>query len=559
MIRRCLFLLPLLLPAAARAQTPAFAPDFSKPDAAAFVAPYSQNGGVASPVRVEKVGNALKMTATAGGSLGVRLNVPPFDLDQLTRLSFDYTTSPDARVNLFFRVNGRYFAVLFTGPKKVRAGTTVVYDASSARPAGHIEIPLRDAIRAQMPDDANLRLDEILVGNWENEGYLLAGIGGNGPGASWTISNFKVERPDVKATFGAARFEGDELVVPAQNLDSFKWRPIRFDSESVKARFSGYNPARGFVFDMTQTPDNKSLISPPHPLRDGEVLKYQLTADAAKGEPQANLSEGSVTFRVAGLPVPSPPQLRLAGVVNATPFVDFEGPDVPFGMNRTPNTVFERDSSNPYSGGWSARLTNPRLASAFDLPAEDQPIDVAQSPVLTFAYRCDDRLRLDFNLMWQNQWYSIHFTDSDNPNPRLGDFNAVRDGQWHLAQIDVLAAMKRVKPDATEFKINNVLWNDTGWPGNVKGLKWWLDDLKWSPKVTGVAEGTVALRDVTGTSAISYSLDQLPTTPADEKAEGGPKMSLDVSGKTGLWWIHVRAQNGAVKWSETAHYPIWCQ
>ncbi len=553
MIRRCLFLLPLLCSVAAYAQTPAFSPDFSKPEALSFAAPYAQAGGVASPVRVERSGKTLKMTATAGGSFGVRFAVPPFDLDQLTRLSFDYTATPDAKINLFFRVNGRYFAVIFTGPKNVRAGTTVVYDANVSKASGHVEIPLRAAIRSQMPTDGNLRLDEMLAGNWDNEGYLLAGIGGNGPGASWTISNFKLERPDVKPTFGEAHFEGEELVVPAQNLDA-----LSFKNFSWKTRFGEtpalYNPLRGaFVFDASAPFANASTTPAPVALTDGQNFDFAL-----RGEGGAALIEGKATFRASSAPQPSPPRLMLLDPTTSVAPVDFETPDVPVGMNKTPNTVFERDQTSAYSGKWSARLTNPRTASSFDLPAADGAIDVAANPVLTFAYRCDDRLRVDLNLMWNNQPYSLHFADSDNPNPRLGDFQIVRDGQWHLAQFNLLDAMKKAQPAATEWKINNLMWNDAGWPGNVKGLKWWLDELKWAPKTNGKVEGQVALRDATGTQAISYSLDQSATTPADDKAEGGPKLSVDLTGKTGLWWLHVRAQNGAGKWSDTAHYPLWC-
>ena len=46
-------------------------------------------------------------------------------------------------------------------------------------------ILLRAWLRAQLPDAKSVVVDEILVGNWDNSGYLMAGIGGNGPGANW--------------------------------------------------------------------------------------------------------------------------------------------------------------------------------------------------------------------------------------------------------------------------------------------------------------------------------------------------------------------------------------
>lgn len=536
------------------AQTPptSFAPDFSKPDAASFATPFSREGGVPSPVRVEKVGGALKVTAIAGGSFGVSLNVPPFDLDQLTRLSFDYTTSPDAKVNMFFRVNGNYYGVLFTGQKKVRPGTVVVYDINATKSSGHVEIPLRAAVRSMLPNDANLRVDQILVGNWDNDNYLMAGIGGNGPGASWTLSNFKIERPTVKPTFGTPRLEGGELVIPASDLDTQSFKKFTLKGELGEVPVS-YDPLRSaFVYD-SDTAFAKSATSPA-PLRNGQNIKFQLTDDSNNV-----LTEGNVTFRTSELPSPPPPHFFWTEPADSYLAVDFETPEVPFAMDRRPtSTLFTRDNTNPYNGQWSACLVNPKTAHPFDLPAGASSIDVATHPVLTFAYRCDDRLRLDLILTWNNQPYSIHFVDRDNPSPRLGDLNAVTDGQWHVATFDLLSALKRAQPNATDFHINDLQWADAGWPGNAKGLKWWLDDLKWAPKTNGKLEGVVALADATGTSDVSYILDQSSSTEADEKAEGGPKLSVDLSGKTGLWWLHVRAQNGAGKWSPTAHYPLWC-
>lgn len=492
----------------------------------------------------------------AGGSMGVKLNVPPFDADALTRLSFDYTRSNDAKINLFFRVNGRYFAVLLFGPKQVRAGTTIIYDANIQDTRGHVEIPLRAALRSQLPGADSLKVDEVLAGNWDNSGYLLAGIGGNGPGANWSVSNFKLERPDVKPSFGAGRWEEQELVIPAKDVDALPWKNLHLQSDAGGAQpgnFFRFDARRGFVFDLPSF----LRVSPPgvKPLQEGQEVAYKLL-----GESETVLTQGQAPFHLSSS-TPAPPQLRLS-VPQPTSdfFADFETASFrdAGGLDWGTSTVVERDAANPYNGGWSARIINTRLASPFDLRPSSSEINVAGRPVFTFAYRCDDRLRLDLNLAWNGQPYSIHFTDSDNPNPRLGDLGAVRDGKWHLATFDLLAALKKAKPDATAFVIQNLQFSDAGWPGNVKNLSWWLDDWKWAPATQGKLEGELALLDASGTQAVSYTLDQNSATSAETKAIGGPKLSLDLAGKTGLWWLHARAQNGAGKWSETAHYPIWC-
>lgn len=490
--------------------------------------------------------------------MGVKLLVPPFDAEEKTRLSFDYTRSNDARVNLFLRVNGRYFAVLFCGPKEVRPGTPVMYDARATATKGHVEIPLRAALRAQLPDADKLQVDEILVGNWNNSGYLLAGIGGNGPGATWTISNFQLSRPDVKPTFGAGRFEGQELVIPAKDVDALSWKNLRLSGDLGTVPLgTHFDARRGFVFDVSDLLADSASPSPlPSmlPLRDGQEVSYRVL-----DRNDAVLTQGKATFHLSALPMPSPPRLRLSAPSAVQPRADFESAASPDSLF-TPgaSTVVERDDQNPYNGGWSARITNTRLASPFDVRLTSDNFDVAANPVFSFAYRCDDRLRVDLNLSWNGQPYSVRFTDSDDPNPRLGDLNAVRDGQWHLATFNLLDALKKAKPDAKEFKIANLQFSDTGWPGNVKGLKWWLDDFQWAPAASGKIQGEAVLLDASGTRAVSYSLDQSPATNAEIRPVSGDKLSVDLAGKTGLWWLHLRAQNGAGKWSETAHYPFWC-
>jgi len=523
-----------------------------------FAAPYAPDNGAPSPVRVEKVGDKWKMTALAGGSLGVKLNVPAFDAEEKTRLSFDYTRSNDARINLFFRVNGRYFAVLFCGPKEVRAGTPIIYDARATAASGHVEIPLRAALRGQLPDADRLQVDEILAGNWSNAGYLLAGIGGNGPGANWTISNFQVTRPDAKATFGAARFEGQELVIPARDLDALPWKNLRLGGDlGTLALAARFDARRGFVFDVSDLlADSASSTSLPSslPLRDGQEVSYRVLDGN-----DAVLTQGKAAFHTSALPTPPPPRLKPAA--SSLPIIrtDFESKTAPAPLfSPGPSTALERDEKRPYNGDASAKITNTRLASPFDLRLTQSDVDVAQNPVLSFAYRCDDRLRLDLNLLWNGQPYSIRFTDSDNPNPRLGDLGAIRDGQWHVATFNVLEALKKAKPDATTFSIQNLQFLDAGWPGNVKGLSWWMDDFQWAPKTSGKLEGQAVLLDASGTRSTSTVLDQSPATNAELRPTNGDKISIDLAGKTGLWWLHLRAQNGAGKWSETAHYPLWC-
>ena len=199
--------------------------DFSAPDDAKIAAPYTVPGGVAAAVDVKIENGALAFTNRAGGSFGVQLNVTPLDLSQISDLSFDYTLSSDAKVNIFLRSGGKYYAIYFSGPKRVRPGTTVLGDLGINSLSGHADIPLREWLGR-----SSGKVEEILIGNWDNTGYALAGIGGNGPGAKWTLDNLKLEKRVQSPVFEAGKFVGDELEIPARDLAEFNFDGVIFTS-----------------------------------------------------------------------------------------------------------------------------------------------------------------------------------------------------------------------------------------------------------------------------------------------------------------------------------------
>ena len=55
---------------------------------------------------------------------------------------------------------------------------------------------------------------------------------------------------------------------------------------------------------------------------------------------------------------------------------------------------------------------------------------------MTFAYRADDRLRINLNVSWEGKTYAVRFTDRDDPNTGLGTIKDVKtDNLWHVAVV----------------------------------------------------------------------------------------------------------------------------
>lgn len=160
--------------------------------------------GVPSGARFTPENGALKITNAFAGSFSVNTKVPAFNADQLTDLHFDYKVNPDVKVNFFFRVNEKFYGVTFTGPNTVKPNSVLIGKIADVKTDGqwhHAHIPLRDWLRKVDPVSPQLNvevtgdLSGILIGNWDNSGWLMAGVGGNGPGATWWMDNFALVGP----------------------------------------------------------------------------------------------------------------------------------------------------------------------------------------------------------------------------------------------------------------------------------------------------------------------------------------------------------------------------
>jgi len=107
-------------------------------------------------------------------------------------VAFDYSIPPDVKINLFLKVAGQYYFVHLTGPDETdaffrRLGELRVQADGKWHRA---EFPLAASYRAAGGEPKAL-MESAVFGNL-HRGLLHAGIGGNGPGATYYIDNFEV-------------------------------------------------------------------------------------------------------------------------------------------------------------------------------------------------------------------------------------------------------------------------------------------------------------------------------------------------------------------------------
>jgi len=174
----------------------------------------------ASVVRLEarSAGRALAVTdPRAGGFFELKLPFAPFDALQHARLSFDYRFPPEARLNLYLKVNERWHAIVLTNPAEHLAGVPILGDTHvHADDTWHTaDIDLRALLLRCYPAATALLVEEMAIGARDRASYLTAGFGGNPAGTTYRLDNVALWTPGP----AAAKFTWDPKAEVATALD----------------------------------------------------------------------------------------------------------------------------------------------------------------------------------------------------------------------------------------------------------------------------------------------------------------------------------------------------
>ena len=578
------------------------------------IVPYQAPGGVPADVDVKPNPDGLNFVNKAPGSFGVTFKITPYDASQLGVMTFDYKLNPDDKIDLFFKVGDSYYGALFNGPGSVRPGAVLLGRIPDVVADGNWHtavVPLRSWL--VRTGATKFDVEEMLAGNWNNTGYLLAGIGGNGPGATWSLRNLELmnEGP-LQAKF---QLQGAR----AWDLDGGKRQPVPEDGVLSLSAAPGYHLIKAFdasgkmigayPFDATAPPSagkpfwrgNDIIV----PLDEGTGLdpaNFKLTVDGVAvgldspllgydsvahelvyqaGNSKVSWPDGSsVPISLSGftdhlgrgpgsqsLPLdlhyadhttlPPAPQVHLVSVPDmgdGTFETDTDGwTGVPAGSSAA--AIVERVTDSGAPTNFALRLTCAHSATPFGVSIRQDAFDATQFPVIAFDYKVPDRLRMDFHLDWDGKSYDIQFMDRDNPLPRLGSINNITSNNaWHRGEIPLLDWMKAARPGATDFTVSNLGADDEGWLGNSRGVQWYVAHWDYVPALKGgSAQVQCDVRDVTGIKAVAWTLDTLPDTLPDKQPVPSNRFIIKGNGRM---YLHVRVQDGAGIWGPAAHVPV---
>ena len=150
-------------------------------------------------------GHALRLVNTNSGGdfAATALRQPLFAGPKgIKRIDFDYKVSPDVRVNLFAKVEGGLYEIVFTGldqPSHLAQILGAIDDVKTDGRWHHAQFDLWGHLRRVFGDVDTLAIDDLFFANRSAGGYLTAGFGGNHAGATWYLDNFYIGTPGPSA------------------------------------------------------------------------------------------------------------------------------------------------------------------------------------------------------------------------------------------------------------------------------------------------------------------------------------------------------------------------
>lgn len=557
-------------------------------------------------------------------------------------LSFDYKADPDLRVNVFVKVNGGWYEIVFTGLDRPSYMSQILGKVEDVKADGkwrHAEFDLWGHLRRIYGDAEQLQLTEVVFGNRNFENYLLSGFGGNHAGTTYYLDNFHLCGPgprqvelawqptdkqvvptayrtalddspstvpqgapttETQASFGDLK-DGVHYFHVRPQLPDETWGPaqhyrLRVDAKPPVVRQVSPKGKSGGPAVEVQLADNGGVGVDPGSLSllvNGQEYTTQtpgLRYDAVRGLATFSPAEAGVLWEddekvtvalaagdFLGHALASP--IKWSFTVDrqqdrqppAAPTVvppeadlindDFEhdmGDWMSYGTAK--GAVLSRDSTTAASGKYSLRFYNRTNGGLFGAYVRREPFDAGKYRFVSFDYKINDRVRVDFVVYANRAWRDIVFTDNNNQYPRIGTVpNVIRDNQWHHAELNLYEMLRQADPTASDYSVRNFVVADWGSsPGNTQHARWWIDNFRISP-VIGASQGAHfkwQSTDFSGLLASSWIVDTEPATVPPEQPSGeGLEHTFDSPGN-GLHYLHVRVRDGAGNWSPATHHAM---
>ncbi|MBR0459170.1 MAG: hypothetical protein IJJ26_08020 [Victivallales bacterium] len=528
----------------------------------------------------------LLRNSNSGGDFGVRLlGMENKRLDHIRTITLERDIPEGTKINLYFQVKelpGVTFFLHLTGPDETQPAIEKVGDIAP----NQTTFELAEALRAYDPWISSWTCTRMMFGML-HEGYLNAGLGGNGEGAVWTLYQFAADafpehpkcQPPVPTPADGQPWDLSQIVLQFEqnapswpNLSSCSFtingRPFPWDRDTVQF----HAPTRTLTIIPYISALSQKELSQPVKLafrwKDtfSDIGIKRGPRESAESEEVEKDKSPSPEYNLEWQVMPDPTQDRLApraplvdpGLASLSSMRPLS--QVVFPNNPADNDAFHIQRDDRYT---TATITARTAGSSLMLSTNPGGFSVLQYPFLRFQYRIQPGTYIDLGIQTIGKLFTIGLTDCElGKNNYLGPIPGIlADGQWHTA---VVSLLQRIMYTPLHWLQQNgfctdICFGNFGYHGTAPGCSYSIRDVRLIPFVSAFNRPLHlfwASPDASGIRGYAVVLDEKPDTiPAPTITQTSHEMDLPELPK-GRFYLHVRACDNNGNWSPTTHAPF---
>jgi len=287
----------------------------------------------------------------------------------------------------------------------------------------------------------------------------------------------------------------------------------------------------------------------------GTKIPFKLSAQTAAGE-SADSLEWKLKYDT-GLDKTPPSKVTLDSYPKR---IDFEGSTQ--AAFTSSNNIVALDHSTASSGSQSLKVFKPRVNLVLSVSAKANSVrtHVGRHPILQFDYRIPSQVEVDLSVGMVTDLYSrqVSLTSAGVSYPNLGSFDAITDGQWHRADIDLFSMLKGRPFHPKMYSLSSLGLGDYGGESIGKAHAFHLDSVGYVPAVS-TSNGHLlkwVASDSSGIQDYSYHWSANPADDADQTPETTKTEATFTGIAEGTQFFHIRARDRAGNWGSTSHHKF---
>ena len=544
------------------------------------------------------------VNGSCGGPFALQWKTLAIDPENRGILRFAYCIEPGAKVDLYLiDVRGQNFDPRhqtafrwrLTGPAESDEYAPLVGEIPGVHDDGlwhAVQYDLQPSWRAlwqrrgfQHTRSYSMR---VMIGNIDNHGYLLAGMGGNHAGAAYSITDISVLSPKDSDTHSPtverviwpydAEGDGRSIVVLFNDAGG-----SGIQENSVQAILNNISVPREAVeinaLKQSFRIDLLKLGAPP--LADNSSLSLKLLGfqDRAQNPSQdgfnAVFTYNSAEAKNANKPVEAPSfMLSIPRSIEQVPGSTALALSDISPVQPTITRLQQSTDAPPWAPRGlksSIQVVNTTDGSAFGFHVNRMAYSLTHWPYLAIEYKIPAEMPVNLHFNDENgNTHALYLTDlGDGRDPESHNLTShfgppedfIADGTWRRTIIPLqrmfLSTGINARLNNPSVQVNAFSLHDNGWQGNRRSMQYWIHKIQ--PIPAGRSKDMVInweAMDIAGIAGYASCIDDHPDTDPVGRQELAPGEFLGVALKEGWNYVHVRVKNGAGIWSEPAHQPF---